>query len=296
MSPVVAMRKLPDDEMLGQIAGWIKEKAENSRVLEITPTVANAILARYNKGNRPPKPGKIAKYAAAMKAGEWRLTGDTIKFSDLGRLSDGQNRLIACAEAKVPFRTHVVFGIEDDVFDVLDRGKNRTPGDALAIAYPGLTNANTAANAVRWIKLFESGRVKERTTFEPTEILGFYEGYNKKLLDEAVRKAGEVYRANNQNPRGLMAALYYLFSQKDQELARRFMEALSTGSFAGRAKPLRKAATELAKLHEASDGRVHDVVRAAMWVNAWNLFVSKRVGHNNRVRWDTKADFPAIQG
>src|SRR5690242_3389923 len=84
-----------------------------------------------------------------------------------GGLRDGQNRLMACMRAGVPFRTHVVFGIDDDAFDRMDQGKNRDAADVLTMA--GHSNANTIAAAVRWVHLIDGGRTKQRDSLEPAE-------------------------------------------------------------------------------------------------------------------------------
>jgi hypothetical protein len=113
-----------EQKTLDRIRHYIVTPPENSRVMTVTPTICPMLL-EYNISNRPKKDKKILEYANYTMAGEWMLTGDTIKFSDAGLLRDGQNRLMACIKAGVPFRTHIVFGIDDKAFDRLDQGKNR---------------------------------------------------------------------------------------------------------------------------------------------------------------------------
>ena len=122
-----------EQKTLDRIRHYIEQPPENSRVMTITPKICAELLV-YNQNNRPEKPKKIAEYANYMMGGKWMLTGDTIKFSNAKLLRDGQNRVKACARAGVPFRTHVVFGIDDEAFDRLDQGKNRNGADVLSIA------------------------------------------------------------------------------------------------------------------------------------------------------------------
>src|SRR5260370_32986795 len=117
---------------LERIRSYVKHAPEHSRVFTITPPIAEGLLLDYNSGNRPKKPKAIARYAEDMAAQRWSVTGDTIKFSK--RLRDGQNRLAACVRSGVPFRTYIVFGIDDDAFDRMDQGRNRSGSDILAIA------------------------------------------------------------------------------------------------------------------------------------------------------------------
>ena len=135
----------------------------------ITPVIAEALLRDYNFDNRPKKPKAIARYAEDMAAQRWSLTGDTIKFSKEKRLRDGQNRLAACVRAGAPFRTYIVFGIDDTAFDRMDQGRNRSGSDVLAIA--GYSNTAALSGAVRWAHLIETGRAKNRDTYPAPEVL-----------------------------------------------------------------------------------------------------------------------------
>jgi len=130
-----------------RISRHLKKPPPGSVVLNITPNVAQTILTIYNKGNRPKKRHHITRYIRDMKEGAWGLTGDTLKFSNSGALRDGQNRLWAATLSK-SFKTHVVFGIDDTLFDVMDQGKNRGGEDLLYML--GKTNPNVLAAGIRW--------------------------------------------------------------------------------------------------------------------------------------------------
>src|SRR5215207_4207198 len=111
---------------------WLmRNPPRESRVIKITPALAELILEHLNLKNRKRRTSSVRIYSAEMENGNWGLSGDTIKFCrkterDAPRLLDGQNRLAACVRSGVPFETHVVFGIEPDVFDRIDSGKRRT--------------------------------------------------------------------------------------------------------------------------------------------------------------------------
>ncbi len=99
---------------------------------DITPDIAGEWL-KLNTLNRPKKLQKIALYAADMKGGHWPVTGATISFGKSGRLLDGQNRLQAVIDSGATIRVLVVWGLDDDVFDVIDGGARRTASDVLVI-------------------------------------------------------------------------------------------------------------------------------------------------------------------
>jgi hypothetical protein len=92
------------------------------------------VLDKKTERNRPKKHAKIKQYADDLVEGRWSVTGDTIKFGSNGLLRDGHNRLSACLRSGRPLMTHVVFGIDPEVFYRLDIGKNRNGADVFWIA------------------------------------------------------------------------------------------------------------------------------------------------------------------
>lgn len=270
----------------------VHQPPQNSRVFEIAPEMARTILEDFNTGNRPRKPTKITEYADDMAHGRWELTGDTLKFSDAvpPRLRDGQNRLMACIRSGVPFKTHIVFGIPDSAFDALDKGKNRSGSDILAIA--GFGNTTLLAGAIRWVHLIETGRAKQRDTMKPAELLTLARTKYPTLPDHV--KQGRVIYEHTGQPISLVVALLYLFNKANEPLAREFATAWETGERGGRFKPIALMQSQVAQLQAASSGRVHDVVRAALIVKAWNLFIRRRKGSAVEMRWRPSDAFPDI--
>lgn len=259
---------------------------ENSRVFTITPAMAAYLVARHNLHNRPKKPAKIRQYAEDMSEGRWGLTGDTLKWSKAGVLIDGQNRLFACIAANVPFRTHVVFGIDGDLFVFMDRGKNRDGADALAVK--GVSNSSIVNAAVRWAELIEAGTVKGRGTFLPYEILDLYENRHQRV-EEFVRDAKK-----SGQPAGMMAALLYHFDKVNAKDARDFAMAWASGQRQKPFQSISKAESRLMEISLASSGRVHDVVRAAIIVTAWNLYRAGKSGRAKDFHWEVHMNFPKI--
>jgi hypothetical protein len=277
---------------LDRLRRCIATPPENSRVFEITPDMAKTILEDYNEGNRPRKPSKISEYADDMANDRWPVTGDTLKFSDRKppRLRDGQNRLMACVRAGVPFTSHIVFGIPDSAFDVLDKGKNRSGSDILAIA--GFGNTAVMAGALRWLHLLDTGRAKQRDSMKPSVLLDLVRDKYPTLPDY-VKQARVIYEHTGQ-PISLVLALLYAFHRANEPAAREFAMAWETGERGGRFKPIALMQSQVAQLQAASSGRVHDVVRAALIVKAWNLYIRKRKGSAVEMRWRPADPFPEI--
>lgn len=287
-------------DTLAAIEKFIKEPPETSRVMTISPKVAAALLGIGSDGvgrnthNRHKKPSKIAEYSNDMVDGQWRLTGDTIKFTVSGAIGDGQNRLMACWKARKPFRTHVVFGIADDVFPWLDKGKQRSIGDDFYI--DGMENPNLLGRMLRWLELFRLDTVKERTTFSREQLREAYKRYDNELLSAAMEKGLAVQKATN-TPRSLASALYYLFASKNRKLADEFFSAWATGTHAGRMAPIQKANTTFAMIKKNNPlVRIHDTMRAAVWVIAWNCAVDNKKGLASEFKWTSLDAFPKVKG
>jgi hypothetical protein len=289
---MVRERALTDKEKIELIERSMENPPVGSLVLEISPSVASRLL-KYNESNRPRKPGKIAEYADDMADGVWKLTGDTIKFSNQLRLRDGQNRLMACVRSNRSFTTHIVFGIDDDAFPWMDQGKPRGGSDVFTIA--GVKEAAKVATIVRWLLLFENNRVKTRDSFRPSQLQDAYNNFDASLIASAAKIAGGIYSVDR-TPTGVVGALFYICSKRNAKLADQFFCSWRTGHFTDRAKPLQKALKVINGIKANSSGRMHDVVRAAILVTAWNLAVSGKPGTASSFNWQTSMDFPVIGG
>ena len=257
-------------------------------VVLITPDVALAILRELNTRNRHLKTGAVKRYADDMFADQWRLNGDTLKFTDKLRLGDGQNRLAACVRAQTAFLTYAVFGIPDDFFYSIDQGRVRSPMDVLELA--GVEHPGPVASAVRWAHLIATDKVKLRTSYTPPQTLDLFTEHYRNIedfLDE-----GRAVAKVTDQPVGLVMAMLWHFTESNKDLAADFYEAWSTGTYTPRFAPIRAMQTAIAALKKKGKGRIHDVVRAAMIVNAWNLVKDDRKG---AVGWDLKRPFPKVR-
>lgn len=275
-----------DKRLLEKIEQLIANPPEGSVVLEITPGIARHLIDVYNTHNRTAKPGAIKRYHQDMELGAWWLNGENLKFTNKGRLGDGQNRLLACLRADKPFKSHVVFGIPDEYFFSIDQGRVRGPTDVLYLE--GVTDANVA-QAVRWAELIASNSVKRRHTFAANEIRSLWRNKHKGVadfIDEAKR-----IRVRNKQPVPLVAAVLYHCDKVDSAFAGEFSFAWEAGTYEPRFRPIGTMQGELVKLSNTGSGRIHDVVRAAMIINAWN---AAHTG-SGRIRWTIDLPFPTIK-
>lgn len=104
-----------------------------SIAVHLTPAAARTLLAR-NLKNRKISEKVVQKYAAEIKAGEWRLTPGGIGFDDQGTLVDGQHRLHAIIRANQSVPMVVTLGLPTAGQEKVDRHRRRSLFDALYLA------------------------------------------------------------------------------------------------------------------------------------------------------------------
>lgn len=246
---------------------------KTSVVIEIDPTAAEQILAERNNGNRPAKPNKVQQFSADMDNNHWGLTGDTIKFGSDGRLLDGQNRLSACVRSGQPFKTHVVFGIDPQLFGRMDIGKPRNAADILHIA--GYKYASTLAAAIRWAHLLDTDPYN-RETLQSDFVL---ELARKNYSDiEPFLKDGRDINRLFAHPAGQIAALVYKFSKSDKKRAEEFVRAWQRGERSGKYYIIDIMQALLHSQKANNNGRIHEMTRAGIIIKAWNLFKAGQKG------------------
>jgi len=286
---------MPLDKQISMLDALIRQPPTNSRVIEFSPKLAEHVLTKLNLNNRPMKHAKIKKYADDLGEGLWGITGDTIKFGADGLLKDGQNRLSACVRAGRSMATHVVFGINPQLFARMDIGKNRTGADVFSIA--GISYANHVSAAVRWLLILTGGDPSDRgAQFSNEELLSAYrEKFDAERLDRSIQSALEVRRACH-HPAGPLAALHYLFSGRDQKKADAFFEEWASGRGNRVRAPSRYLQRRLVEIANASNNRIHENVRNALIIKAWNAYLAGRTISKADMQHAASDPLPEITG
>lgn len=283
------------NEQIAVLGELIARPPSNSRVVEFSPKLAEYILTHLNRNNRPMKPAKIKKYASDMAEGLWAVTGDTVKFGVDGLLKDGQNRLSACVRAGKAFSSHTVFGIPPELFSRMDIGKNRTGGDVFAIA--GIPYANHAAAAVRWLLILTGDEPADRgAQFSNEELLKAYrEQFDGDKLEHSIQEALAVRKTCN-HPVGPLAALHYLFADRQPRMADDFFDEWATGRAKRVRAPSRYLQKRLVEIAASSNNRVHENVRNALIIKAWNAYLAGRTVSKADMQHALSDPMPKIAG
>lgn len=207
---------------------------------------ARQYLTLNVENNRNPRHNtSVKQYAADMVAGNWRLTGETLKFNTNGKLFDGQNRLLAVIEADkmrpgITVDFAVARGIDPNAMFLVDSGPQRTPADALKIAGVQKYEAQKAALAKRII-VFESGSRSVlvsagKSAFDPKTVIT-----KTTIVEYVIRFEAHLEHCSALGVSFYDSALvkkmltptdwafcYWLFEKTDPEGAKYFLGRLST--------------------------------------------------------------------
>lgn len=183
-----------------------------------------------NTNNRRLRKSLVNSYARDMRAGNWKLAGDPIRFDGEGTLLDGQHRLKAIVESGVTQSMLVVRGLDKDAQAVMDIGGKRNAADALRLR--GKTgDVKDVASIARSVLMFETG---ERPT--SPQIVQFCED-NYDALVLASDSGREVTKAGLRGG-SLFGAAAFLLNIVDQAATEEFMNKLVTGADMSRGHPV----------------------------------------------------------
>lgn len=200
----------------------------------VTPDTAFEYLATAGKNRRISGP-QVNKWAKAMRAGQWRLTGDPIRFDITGALIDGQHRLTAVINSGVPIEVAVARNCALDVFPVLDDGKRRSGADVLSIM-GDVDQVQATAAALKIIKAYALS-YRSRTPMLTTmaagrlanwEIGHWYEEHSA-ISDWIALGVRMHRRIDASSSSSAIAAALYLGSLLHFARTLEFAEALASG-------------------------------------------------------------------
>jgi hypothetical protein len=280
---------LGEEETIALIDFFIDHPPEGSVVMRISKRVADHVIGQYNE-NRPIKPASIRDYSESVGSEQWDLTGESVKFTDARKFRDGQNRFLAVSRTNGVIITDVRFGIADRAFSKMDRGKARSVEDNLALA--GYKDARTLSGAVRWVALYDEDRIKSRQTFKPDRVLSLLQDKYGDLKDQ-IPQARQIYDTTGQ-PKGMVAALLYLTKRANPEKGKAFAEAFEFGSGSGEFKAIKLATQRLEQIRVQTSGRVHELVRFAILIRAWNAYIGGKRPTKSMLNWTLEEPFPKV--
>jgi hypothetical protein len=243
----------------------------------VTPERAKEILKK-NTSNRRVKEASVTRYANDMKAGRWRSgTYELIKISKTGRVLDGQHRLHAVIKSGVSVLFHIVHGLEEDLFSVLDTGSVRNASDIFKIA--GIPNETVIPSIIQTFTSLQADildpyAVAKQNRLTNAQLLAEYQKHPESWQIVA-RKTMLWYTqfAKLLYPSQIGGA-YAHFSTIDKEQAESFFSQLTSG-FAVENNTI----VRLRNVYTAdwtATKKMSAATKMALLIKTWNAFRTKK--------------------
>lgn len=248
------------------------------RIIEnvlITPELAKEYLTK-NKGNRKVNDKHVLFLAQQMLLGIFKEeTGEGIKISKTDRLLDGQHRLLAIIKTDKAYTFTVFEDLEDDIFDVLDTGRNRNAADVLSTT--GLKNSTGISALVGYILDIKSKRMNSHRGFRIPNSIVLEFIINHPEVEEIYKYVEPLYRRIKYLSPGLLGAVYYILKEKGHTEAKieEFFNAYSTGLNITNTHPIYHLRTKLIQ-DSINKSKLPFTKKYALFVNAWNLFITNK--------------------
>lgn len=247
--------------------------------VSVNPQLA-ADLLELNTHNRKPSVSTVERYAADMANGRWReLTGETIIFDRLGRLQQGQHRLMAVVKSQVTVRFWVLFNADPDDFHVIDSGLKRTTANALSVK--GASNANSIAAAARGALMLRNfGDVhwnsRALTSLTNSAVIEFYEQHLDVVSEATVQSENVRRLARVPGAQFGAVAINVMLDSHSTSQWNEFYERVLSGEMLSADSSiyvLRKWAVMRRNSSSVRTGAVQQQMKTAIITKAWNSYV-----------------------
>lgn len=238
-----------------------------SVVMNVGPDLAAVLLDR-NPANRWINRGSVMQIVKDIQEGRWCFNGEPIIVSSDGLLNDGQNRCQAIAEAGITVPVLMVIGVERDSRMSLGQGTARTPGHYMHMM--GFSNATSFARALRVVfMMVRHGVVYRDKRYSPTkaELTDFVP--EAPGLEDSIARYSTGYAPTS---RGMMAALHWLFSQKNPDDANTYCDAIWYGLGLQDRDPALVVRRRLLEVKTTAGLRLNDNALAELIIRGWNAY------------------------
>lgn len=201
----------------------------------VTPGMAQKWLDTMGP-NRRLNEANVDRLQMDMTKGNWFDNGDPIRFDRKGRLRDGQHRLQALIRAAKTFSFHVIRNLDEKALQIVDTGKQRSFGDALAMREgPNAVGASLARKIAATAKMIWH--------YDHGSILSSGQAVSHPELELTLRKHSRLpdavaeVAAGSVQPHALLAFVYTLASEIAPRKARQWLTQVQEGENLRRGMP-----------------------------------------------------------
>lgn len=245
--------------------------APKTELTVITPQQAASWIEHANVNNRNVSWEFVGFLADQIRSGYWVVDGNPIRLDYNGKILDGQHRLLAIMESATAVESFVTTGLAPKAQQVMDTGRRRSLGDQLKLKGEKNTQQLAATITRIWLTRIGENALRNPTRYRPSVPAAL------KLLAEepgirlAVREGGRTSQKLGGTSVAVLAASYYLFSEKDQEHADQFFEQLRDGTNLSAGDPVLMLRNRLTQ-NSRERGNTPAFIIQAWVIKAWNAF------------------------
>lgn len=259
----------------------------------VTPVRAEAWLASMVT-NRRIGGHTLTALIRDIRAGQWHMTGDPIKFNTDGHLIDGQHRLRAIIQTGRALDLLVVTGLSPAAMTALDGGRRRSPADHLVVANLCAAGDSTlmAAGIRHWVRFCGSPVMGTTGVVVPPWALVAIGRTRCTTLQPWIPVIKrQAFRRVRLGSMGEHLALAYITELVDWEAAKLFWDRLTTGTQLSADDPEYVLREKFATFRAREVRHIRGTY-TAMTIKAWN---ARRTG-KGRISMRKDEKFPAIAG
>jgi len=263
------------------------DHGQDAGIITITPDEAREILEQAGGYNfRGLRAHHARQLAHEMKAGNWRVNGEAIKFDEKGVLIDGQHRLKACVLSGVPLVTWAIYGVPRDV--EMDMGVRRATHDLLKAS--GETDSRTLGSSLAALLMIESGMasIGKGSVSYSHQVLACLERHPGIREFVSRRDGFNIFDRPTMFP-----ALWYCFASTDADKAEVFMLQLRDGVNVQQGSAVLMLRNLLLKMR-LSKRKLDQQTALGVCIKAWNLNLQGRVVRS--LSWKPNEPFPRVIG
>jgi hypothetical protein len=242
----------------------------------ITPNEAQRILS-LNSGNRQISDSRVQSYARQMREGLWKENpAEPISITKSNKLANGQHRLTAMVKSNFSGFVYIIKNIDDDLFSVIDTGKNRNASDVFDIE--NVKNSRVLVSIINQYHHFSNNRMiakNQWSSLTNTEMLKIYNNEPFFWDDIYSMSKGFYTQFNKVLPPSLIGGFIAHLIKTGKPNAVNFMDELcSMQNTTSNVILLLRSKLIADKL---SNKKLQTSLKVALIIKAWNYYCSGKI-------------------
>jgi len=247
-----------------------KSRPASFEVVNVTPETAAKWLAN-RAPNRSVRQRRVRMIANDMRNGKYQFNGQPIIFDTNEKLLDGQHRLAAVVEAKIPVKFLIVRQVITEAFETIDSGATRTMGDVLGMS--GEENGAALGAALKLLWYYRNSKGKSIGGKGSAQVQNPTHEDLIELLEKepGIRASGRAVKVGRAlGTPSLWVFCHYIFSKIDPTLADLFTDSLADGVNLKTTDPVYLLREQIIKANASRRRMPRDEVAYKIF-RAWNL-------------------------